>query len=59
MELVVLVGLGDTARDPVLISTIDRLTKLPGFGSGQSKQRPFSDAFLIRQPEADRAAQSR
>jgi hypothetical protein len=58
-ECVILVGLGDTARDPYLALGIDRLTKLPGFGSGQANQRPFANAFPIRQPEADPARTTR
>lgn len=58
-EVVVVVGLGETARDPALLSLGERLRAVPGFGPGQSKQRPFEDAFIIRQPEADRGGSLR
>ncbi|MBI3819645.1 MAG: hypothetical protein HY286_13200 [Planctomycetes bacterium] len=53
-EIVVLVGIGESARDPKLIAIGERLRAMPGFGAGQSKQRPFEDALIIRQPDSDR-----
>jgi hypothetical protein len=58
-EVVVLVGHGVSPKDTALVSTVQRLIALGGFGKGQAKQRPFADAYLIRQPEADRASTSR
>jgi hypothetical protein len=58
-EVVVLVGHGASPKDTALVSTVQRLIALGGFGKGQAKQRPFADAYLIRQPEADRASSSR
>lgn len=58
-SLVVLVGLGESPRDPKLTTLVDRLVNLPGFGTGQQRQRPFADAFTVVQPEADRTARGR
>lgn len=52
-DVVILVGRGESARDRDLLSLGERLRPLPGFGPGQAKQRPFSDSFIMRQPEAD------